>query len=171
MRGELKKQPSPKRMDFNDERPITENNPIQLLVILSFEYRKELISVFSPSTIMEEREGRSILSILLLSLAPQFHWWIGIETPTLDVDGLKLRTVLYWQKRAWNNRVILNNKAETIDANGLEASKIMDNESFSEEETAFLDVKRAKIGERRQIHLLQLHSVSSSACNSQALNR
>ena len=47
----------------------------------------------------------------------------------------------------------------------------MDDESLGEEETAFLDVKQAKTGERRQFHFLQLHSVSSSACNPQTLNR
>ena len=47
----------------------------------------------------------------------------------------------------------------------------MNNESLGEEETALFNMKRAKTGERRQIHLLQLHSVSSSACNPQTLNR
>ena len=62
-------------------------------------------------------------------------------------------------------------KAVSVSANGLEVLKVMDNESFREEEAAFFDVKRAKTGERRQIHLLQLHDVSSSACNPQTLNR
>ena len=62
-------------------------------------------------------------------------------------------------------------KAVSVSANTLEVLKVMDNESFREEEAAFFDVKRAKIGERRQIHLLQLHDVSSSACNPQTLNR
>lgn len=47
----------------------------------------------------------------------------------------------------------------------------MDNESFGEEETTLFDVKRAEIGERRQIHFLQLHTVSSPARDRQGLNQ
>ena len=47
----------------------------------------------------------------------------------------------------------------------------MDNESLGEEEAAFFDVQRTQIDERRQIHLLQLLSVSSATRNRQRLDR
>ena len=62
------------------------------------------------------------------------------------MDGLKLRTVLDGEKRT-RHQVKLSNTAESVNVNGLEVLKVMDNESFGEEEAAFLDVKRAEIGE------------------------
>ena len=82
------------------------------------------------------------------------------------MDGLKLRTVLDGHERI-RHLLRANNTAVLFNVNGLEALKVMDNEPLREEETALFDVKQAEIGERRQVHLLQLHSVSSSACNPQ----
>ena len=62
---------------------------------------------------------------------------------------------------------MISNTTITFNANGLEELKVMNDEPLREEETALFDMKRAKIGKRRQVHLLQLHSVSSSACNPQ----
>ena len=77
-----------------------------------------------------------------------------------------MRAVPDAQKRI-RHQIMINNTTITLNANGLEELKVMDNESFGEEETALFDVKRTQIRERRQVHLLQLHSVSSSACNPQ----
>ena len=82
------------------------------------------------------------------------------------MDGLKLRAVLDAQKRIRHQRMI-SNTTKTFNENGLEELKVIRDESLGEEETALFDVKRTQIRERRQVHLLQLHSVSSSACNPQ----
>ena len=81
-----------------------------------------------------------------------------------------MRTVLDGQTRTPYQSMI-SNTAESVNANGLEELKVMDNESLGEDEAALFDVKRMETSERRQVHLLQLHSVSSSACNPQTLNR
>ena len=57
-----------------------------------------------------------------------------------------MRTVLDGQKRT-RHQGILSNTAESINANGLEVLKVMDDESFREEEAALFDMKRAKTGE------------------------
>ena len=62
---------------------------------------------------------------------------------------------------------MISNTTKTFNENGLEELKVIRDESLGEEETALFDVKRTQIRERRQVHLLQLHSVSSSACNPQ----
>ena len=64
-----------------------------------------------------------------------------------------MRTAPDREKRT-RNQSIISNTAESVNVNGLKELKVMDNESFGKEEAAFLDVKRAKIGKRRQIHFL-----------------
>ena len=56
------------------------------------------------------------------------------------MDGLKLRTVLDGEERT-RHQSMISNTAVSVNANGLEESKVMDDESFGEEEAAFLDVK------------------------------
>ena len=56
------------------------------------------------------------------------------------MDKHEPRTVLDGQKRI-GNHITLNNKAVSVNANGIEELKVMDNESLGEEEAALFDVK------------------------------
>ena len=62
------------------------------------------------------------------------------------MDGLKLRTVLDGEEGT-RHQSMINSTAVSFNANGLEMLKVIRDESFGEEEAAFLDVKRAEIGE------------------------
>ena len=69
------------------------------------------------------------------------------------MDGFKLRTVLDGQKRAIHE-LAGHNETESLDVDGLEEREVVNDEALGEEETAFFDVKRSQIRERRQIYLL-----------------
>ena len=69
------------------------------------------------------------------------------------MDGFKLRTVLDGQKRAIHELTGYN-KTVSVNVDGLEEREVVNDEALGEEETAFFDVKRMQIRERRQIYLL-----------------
>lgn len=56
------------------------------------------------------------------------------------MDKHEPRTVLDGKERI-GNHITLNNKAVSVNANGIEELKVMDNESFCEEEATLFDVK------------------------------
>ena len=79
-------------------------------------------------------------------------------------------TVFDRQERI-RHHLIVSKAAESVNANGLEELEVVDNEPLCEEETTLFDVEGVEAGERRQIHFLQLHTVSSPARDRQGLNQ
>ena len=95
---------------------------------------------------------------------------ITTEAASPNANGVQRRTILDGQSRILNTS-IFHHKTELANVNRFEVLQTQNAHSLNEQEASLLNAKGLEILESSQIQLLHIHTIPSSTCNSQILDR